>query len=118
MLDNNGLKRSGYVLEIKDNTVVMDFNHPLSGKDLFVSGSILSVREITKADTNISKECGCGPDGDCENTANNESRDDNCEVCGNPPPLRKWVRDTVNVNVAANKFFIGYLKILNLSSAS
>ncbi len=85
MLDNNGLKRSGYILEIKDNTVVMDFNHPLSGKDLFVSGSILSVREITKADTNISKECGCDPDGDCENTANNESRDDNCEVCGNPP---------------------------------
>lgn len=85
MIDNNGLKRSGYVLDIKDNTVVMDFNHPLSGKDLFVSGSILSVREISKADTNVSNECGCGSDCGCQAETNNELLDDNCEVCGNPP---------------------------------
>ena len=45
MQDQNGNPIDGTVLEIKDNTVVMDFNHPLAGMDLYFSGVITDVRD-------------------------------------------------------------------------
>jgi FKBP-type peptidyl-prolyl cis-trans isomerase SlyD len=47
MQDENGHPLDGRVLAIKDNTVVMDFNHPLAGQDLYFSGQILEVREAS-----------------------------------------------------------------------
>lgn len=47
MRDQDGHAMNGTVVEVKDEVVVMDFNHPLAGKDLFFSGSISSVREAT-----------------------------------------------------------------------
>jgi FKBP-type peptidyl-prolyl cis-trans isomerase SlyD len=44
MQDENGHPIDGRVLAIKDETVVMDFNHPLAGQDLYFSGKILEVR--------------------------------------------------------------------------
>lgn len=38
------------VQEVKDDTVVIDFNHPLAGKDLEVSFSVRQVREATPED--------------------------------------------------------------------
>lgn len=34
MMDSNGSRLNGSVLEVKDDIVVMDFNHPLAGEDL------------------------------------------------------------------------------------
>jgi len=47
MQDQDGNPIEGRVLEIKDDTVMMDFNHPLAGQDIHFSGKILDVREAT-----------------------------------------------------------------------
>ncbi|MBS4062872.1 MAG: peptidylprolyl isomerase [Bacteroidetes bacterium] len=47
MQDNEGNPLDGIVLEITDDKVIMDFNHPLAGLDLFFSGEILDVREAS-----------------------------------------------------------------------
>jgi len=48
MQDENGHPIDGRVLAIKDKTVVMDFNHPLAGQNLYFSGQILEVREASE----------------------------------------------------------------------
>lgn len=48
MQDQNGNPLDGVVLEIGDDKVKMDFNHPLAGMDLHFSGNILEVREASK----------------------------------------------------------------------
>ena len=45
MEDEDGHPLNGIVMEIKENTVIVDFNHPLAGMDLHFSGEILEVRE-------------------------------------------------------------------------
>ncbi len=47
MMDNGGNRLDGKVLEIADDTVKMDFNHPMAGQDLYFTGSVLEVREAT-----------------------------------------------------------------------
>ena len=48
MQDGNGHPVNGLVLEIKDNSILMDFNHPLAGEDLYFSGKITEIREATE----------------------------------------------------------------------
>jgi FKBP-type peptidyl-prolyl cis-trans isomerase SlyD len=48
MSDNEGNHLRGQVLEINEETVKMDFNHPLSGTDLFFEGIITEVRTATQ----------------------------------------------------------------------
>ncbi len=48
MQNNEGQKFNGVVVEVKDDNVTMDFNHPLAGDDLHFSGEIMEVREATK----------------------------------------------------------------------
>ena len=48
MQDQHGHPMDGKVLAVKDNTVVMDFNHPLAGENLYFSGEIIDVREASK----------------------------------------------------------------------
>ena len=47
MTDQEGNMLRGKVLAFNDETVTMDFNHPLAGMDLHFNGAILSVREAT-----------------------------------------------------------------------
>jgi len=47
MQDQDGNPMDGKVIEIGDETVKMDFNHPLAGEALNFTGSILAVREAT-----------------------------------------------------------------------
>jgi len=47
MRDQNGHALQGTVLEILDESVKMDFNHPLAGHDLHFRGKILSTRAAT-----------------------------------------------------------------------
>lgn len=51
MEDDNGNHFSAYVVEVKDQVVVMDFNHPLAGVDLYFSGEIIDVRDATSEET-------------------------------------------------------------------
>lgn len=48
MQDQNGNPLQGMIVEINAEAVVMDFNHPLAGKDLHFTGTIVDVREATK----------------------------------------------------------------------
>lgn len=73
MMGDNGQHMMGIVLNVGDNSVTMDFNHPLAGEDLYFSGTILEVREAT-ADELIGPSCGggcggcgggCGEGGGC-----------------------------------------------------
>lgn len=47
MSDMEGNKMQGLVLDITDDFVKMDFNHPLLGKDLYFEGIIYGIREAT-----------------------------------------------------------------------
>ena len=65
MMSSNGQRMNGLVLEVTDETVNMDFNHPLAGEDLFFSGKVIEVREAS--DDEVAQilsggggGCGCG----------------------------------------------------------
>ena len=51
MRDQDGNAIKGLVVEITDDVVKMDFNHPLAGRDLFFKGSVETVREATAEGT-------------------------------------------------------------------
>jgi len=67
MMDSRGNRHDGVVFEVKDDTVVMDFNHPLAGDSLYFSGTVIDVREPTQEELDRSQSncsqssCqGCG----------------------------------------------------------
>lgn len=68
MMSTSGQRLNGLVLEISDDIVKMDFNHPLAGENLFFKGQITEVREATDeeiAATLGGGGCGCGSGGGC-----------------------------------------------------
>lgn len=48
MLNRNGDVERGTITEILEDSVIMDFNPPMAGKQLDFTGSILSIREATE----------------------------------------------------------------------
>jgi len=52
MQDQEGNRLDGIVLEVGDEKVKMDFNHPLAGDDLFFKGQVLSVRDASNEEIN------------------------------------------------------------------
>ncbi len=66
MQDAHGNRLNGIVLDVTDETVKMDFNHPLAGDNLYFSGSVLEVREALENE--LADSCGsghCGSEGGC-----------------------------------------------------
>lgn len=47
MMDSNGNRMNGSVLEVKEDVVIMDFNHPLAGETLTFEGSVIDVHDPT-----------------------------------------------------------------------
>lgn len=71
LVNADGMRFQGLVLELKDNTVIIDLNHPLAGKDLHFKGQVVTMRDATNEEIQalINHEgCNCGGDcgGDCE----------------------------------------------------
>ena len=78
MMDTNGNRLNGSVVEVKDDVIKMDFNHPLAGETLNFEGKVLTVRESTPEEIaalfapqggcGCGSGCGCGDDdeGSCE----------------------------------------------------
>lgn len=67
LINADGMRFQGLVLELKDNTVIIDLNHPLAGKDLHFKGQVVTMRNATNEEIQalINHEgCNCG--GDCE----------------------------------------------------
>jgi FKBP-type peptidyl-prolyl cis-trans isomerase SlyD len=70
MTTANGERMNGSVLEVKENVVVMDFNHPLAGETLHFNGEVIDVHEPTEAEIialnqAMSGGCNCEGCGDC-----------------------------------------------------
>lgn len=84
MMDSNGNRMNGSVLEVKEDIVVMDFNHPLAGETLHFSGEVLDVHEPTAEEiaelTSPHGGCGCGCD-DCGGGCGEHEHDGSCG-CG------------------------------------
>jgi len=48
MQDSDGNRLQGTIDEVKDDVVVMNFNHPLAGAELNFKGTVVAVREATQ----------------------------------------------------------------------
>ncbi|MBR4129192.1 MAG: peptidylprolyl isomerase [Bacteroidaceae bacterium] len=81
LVNADGNRFQGLVLEVKDEVVIIDLNHPLAGKELHFKGSVVTSREATDAEvTSLIKMmsgeggcgCGCGCEGDCEGGCSSE----------------------------------------------
>lgn len=68
MMDSNGNRMNGSVLEVKDDVVVMDFNHPLAGETLHFDGEVIDVHEPTAEEIKAltAPAGGCGGCGESE----------------------------------------------------
>lgn len=80
MMDTNGNRLNGSVVEVKDDVIKMDFNHPLAGETLNFSGKVLNVRESTPEEIAAlfapQGGCGCGSGCGC-----GDGEEDSCG-CG------------------------------------
>lgn len=103
MMDNHGNRHNGVVVDVNEKAVVMDFNHPLAGKQLHFKGEIIEVREANQEELDsLNHSCGCGSSCGCrsgekknESTdgcgcgtndhEHNHTEDDSCPTCGNAP---------------------------------
>ncbi len=71
LMNADGNRFDGLVLEVKDTTVVIDLNHPLAGKALHFKGQVTTMRDATDEELKqliqmLSGEGGCsGCGGNC-----------------------------------------------------
>ncbi|MHC1704663.1 MAG: peptidylprolyl isomerase [Tenuifilaceae bacterium] len=89
MRDNEGNALNGIIVNITDEAVVMDFNHPLAGQDLYFNGKIESVRDASAEELDHGhihgndhghNGCGDGCGDGCED--NNEKEENSGRGCG------------------------------------
>lgn len=73
LMNDDGNRFQGMVLEVKESKVVVDLNHPLAGKDLHFKGRIVTSRPATDEEIQsmlrmMSGEggCGCCGEGGCD----------------------------------------------------
>ncbi len=73
MADASGNRMVGVVKSVGEETVNMDFNHPMAGATLNFEVEVVMVRDVTPEDLAPAGGCGCGCgdsscdcDGDCE----------------------------------------------------
>ncbi len=60
MMTADGFRINGLVKEVTEENVVMDFNHPLAGKDVRFKGEVKTVRDATPEELQPAHGCGCG----------------------------------------------------------
>lgn len=65
MSDAQGNRMIGTIKEVGEETVKMDFNHPMAGKTLNFEVEVVSVRDVTPEDLQSAGGCSCGCDGGC-----------------------------------------------------
>ena len=85
--NEDGQRLFGKVLNITDNSVKIDLNHPLAGKELHFKGHIVENREATKEEiqaliNSLSGEgCGCGCE-ECEGGCDHDHHHHHGDDCG------------------------------------
>ncbi|MBQ7163434.1 MAG: FKBP-type peptidyl-prolyl cis-trans isomerase [Bacteroidales bacterium] len=80
MMTADGQRLDGIVMEITDEHVKMDFNHPLAGEDLHFIGKVLEVRESTDEEMEqLLRPC----QGGCQGCQGGCNKDEGCPSnCG------------------------------------
>ena len=73
LVDSSGQRINAEIVEIGEEIVTVDLNHPLAGEDLLFKGKILDVHEPTEAELHSLVSCNCGSCGCSE---------DDCGSCG------------------------------------
>ena len=85
MMTQMGQPVIGVVVEVSDEAVKMDFNHPMAGKTLNFDVEVVEVRDVTPEDLASQGGCNCGCSGDCESGCEGgkcgESHDEGCDCC-------------------------------------
>lgn len=69
MMTADGFRMMGLVKEVTPEKVVMDFNHPLAGKDILFKGQVVTVRDATEEELHPQASCcggGCSGSCDCD----------------------------------------------------
>lgn len=80
MLDSEGRRLNGIVKEIGEQSVKMDFNHPMAGANLYFNGKVTDVREanedeLTHGHVHSSGSCeGCDKE-DCHSKENDHGHE-------------------------------------------
>jgi FKBP-type peptidyl-prolyl cis-trans isomerases 2 len=63
LMDSDGTRINAQVVEIGNETIKVDFNHPLAGETLHFKGSVLEVRDATEQE--LASFMGGGCSGGC-----------------------------------------------------
>lgn len=84
MRDRTGRVLDGYVKNVTEDKITVDFNHPLAGIDIVFEGVIMDVREATYDELNPPQQscgsgCGSAKDG---GTCSTDSEDCGCDSKG------------------------------------
>lgn len=77
MADAQGNRMIGTIREVAEETVKMDFNHPMAGKTLNFEVEVVSVRDVTPEDLAPKGGCSCG----CDECGGGECGEGGCD-CG------------------------------------
>ena len=81
MADANGNRMLGVVKAVGDESVTMDFNHPMAGKTLNFEVEVVSVRDVTPEDLAPKGGCGCGCDECHDGCGDEHSHGCDCDHC-------------------------------------
>ena len=77
MMTEDGYRVHGIVLDITDEKVSVDFNHPLAGKTVRYKGKVVTVRDAKAEDMQPQHSCGCG----CGHDSCGDGCGDGCGGC-------------------------------------
>lgn len=74
LMDSDGRRLNGTVVEVLSDIVIVDMNHPLAGADLLFTGEVVESRKATPEEiqgmismmANEGCDCGSCGDGDCD----------------------------------------------------
>lgn len=80
----DGSRFNGVILEVKNDTVTVDLNHPYAGQDLHFVGTVVTHREATDSEltdmlNSLGGCCGGGCSGGCDSCG---SEKEGCGGCG------------------------------------
>lgn len=82
MMGNDGERYNAQVIEVKEDIVVLDFNHPLAGEDLHFMGEVIEVRDAKPEELMPAQGgCGSGGCGSC-GCSDEESEEGSCGTGG------------------------------------